>query len=54
MWDEPNDENVRVGVLEIGPGSTLTFVRTYKFAEVGGARPWVRSPEFRREISLCH
>jgi len=34
---EPNGELLRVGVFEIGPDSTLTFVRTYNFAQAESA-----------------
>jgi 6-phosphogluconolactonase (cycloisomerase 2 family) len=35
--DEPNSEQLQIGLLEIGPGSTLTFTRTYDFTEVGSS-----------------
>jgi 6-phosphogluconolactonase (cycloisomerase 2 family) len=33
---ESNSDHLRVGLLEIGPGSTLTFVHTYNFSEMQG------------------
>jgi 6-phosphogluconolactonase (cycloisomerase 2 family) len=34
---EGNADHLRVGLLEIGLGSTLTFIHTYNFAEVKGS-----------------
>jgi 6-phosphogluconolactonase (cycloisomerase 2 family) len=35
--EESDDAQIRVGLLEIGPGSTLSFVHTYNFNEVQGS-----------------
>jgi 6-phosphogluconolactonase (cycloisomerase 2 family) len=33
---EGNEDHIRVGLLEIGPGSTLSFIHTYNFTEGEG------------------